>query len=175
MRVVVFSDVHWLSERLQVELYEYDPLLDYAPFLELCEVILSDPPDVVVNLGDFAATYEDNPLPEVYQKMHDTVKVVQLRGNHDPESSAFDYTVLDDVRYEHGHKLMADLSGEDASVEGYIKRLRERTKDERLVHGHTHQPAGPWPLDVGSVTFSGTYGEVIDGEARWLRLRTFRV
>ena len=175
MRVVAFSDVHWLSERLQVELYEYDPLLDYAPFIELCKLILADPPDVVVNLGDFAATYEDNPLPKIYQNVCDVVRVIKVRGNHDDQGDGVDHVEIDGVRYEHGHKLIADLPGEDASVEGYLQRLRENTEGERLVHGHTHQPAGPWPLDVGSVTFNGTYGEVIDGEARWLKLRTFRV
>ena len=175
MRVIAFSCVHWLSRRLQVELYNYNPPLDYGPFLELCEVILSNPPDMVVNLGDFAALYEDNPLPAQWLRVVSSMKVVQLRGNHDPESSSFDHVTLDDVRYEHGHKLMTDLPGQDSSVRDYVQRLRENTKGERLVHGHTHQFAGPWPLDVGSVTFSGTYGEVVDGEARWLKLSAFRV
>lgn len=42
--------------------------------------------------------------------------------------------------------------------------LRENTKGmTNLVHGHTHVPCAGWPLDVGSVTFSQTYGEIIDG------------
>ena len=171
MRVVAFSDVHWLSKRLQVELYSYDPLLNYAPFLELCELILADPPDIVVNLGDFAAIYEDNPLPEVYQNVCDVVKVVKVRGNHDDRDDGVDYVEIDGVRYEHGHKLAA--WGSIESKREYIELLRENAKGLRIVHGHTHQPhrGAPWPLDVGSVTFSGTYGEIVDGrDARWLKL-----
>jgi len=164
MRVIAFSDVHWLSKKLQVELYEYDPLLDYAPFLELCELLLADPPDVVVNLGDFAALYEssENSLPEVYQNVRDTMKVIKIRGNYDDKADGVDRVEIDGVRYEHGHKL---AGGNPESRREYIQLLRENAKGLRIVHGHTHQPywGAPWPLDVGSVTFSGTYGEIIDG------------
>jgi len=143
--------------------------------LELCELLLADPPDVVVNLGDFAATYEDNPLPKVYQNVCDVVRVIKVRGNHDDRADGVDNVIIDGVRYEHGHKL---AGGNPESRREYTQLLRENAKGLRIVHGHTHQPywGAPWPLDVGSVTFSGTYGEIIDGgNARWIRLSTFRV
>jgi len=50
--------------------------------------------------------------------------------------------------------------------QGRREDLRRNVADLRLVHGHTHVPYLPekgWPLDVGSLTFSRTYGEVVDG------------
>ena len=65
MRVVAFSCVHWMSRNCQVNIYEYENPLDYSPLYELCWRLLDDPPDVVVNLGDFTETYweEAPPLP----------------------------------------------------------------------------------------------------------------
>ncbi len=176
MRVIAFSCVHWMTRELQVNAYEYDPPLDYAPFLALCNIILENPPDAVVNLGDFTETaWRDNRHPPdaytIIQRMGNagTFEFYKLAGNHDPDDG--EQTVsIDGVRYEHGHKLASKMPGADTSVEGYIERLRENTVGEKIVHGHSHVPAGPWSLDVGSVTFSKTYGEIIDGEAKILHI-----
>ncbi len=175
MRVIAFSCVHWMTRELQVGVYEYEPALDYAPFLALCDLILADPPDVVVNLGDFTETfYGDNyPLPPAYKKIADILHVIKIAGNHDRDDG-HQFIDLDGVRYEHGHKLAPNMPGADASVDGYIERLRINTAGEKIVHGHSHEPyqGAPWPLDVGSVTFSQTYGEIIDGQGRWRRIET---
>ena len=176
MRVIAFSCVHWMTRELQVNVYGYDPPLDYAPFLALCNIILDDPPDAVVNLGDFTETaWRDNcRLPDAYtiiQRMGNagTFEFYKLAGNHDHNDGEKTVTI-DGVRYEHGHKLVPNMPGADASVDDYIARLRENTVGEKIVHGHSHIPAGPWALDVGSVTFSKTYGEIIDGKAKILKL-----
>jgi hypothetical protein len=175
MRVIAFSCVHWMTRELQVDVYEYNPPLNYAPFLALCDLILEDPPDVVVNLGDFMETfYGDNrPLPATYREIVDNLHVIKIAGNHDRDDGHQTIT-LDGVRYEHGNKLVPNMPGADASVDDYIARLRENTAGKKIVHGHSHEPrwGAPWPLDVGSVTFSQTYGEIIDGQGRWLRLET---
>ena len=178
MRVIAFSCVHWMTRELQVDVYEYNTPLDYRPFLQLCNIILDDPPDVVVNLGDFTETfYKDNRRsPDAYtliQLMGNAGKLefYKLAGNHDRDDGA-QYITIDDVRYEHGHKLAPNMPGADASVVGYVERLRENTVGQRIVHGHSHYPSGPWALDVGSVTFSQTYGEIVDGEAFIKTLKT---
>ncbi len=167
MRVVVFGDVHWMSRHVQEEVYEYERPLDYGPFIRLCKQLLQAPPDVVVDLGDLAERYweDPSPLPEEYRRLVSEPRFVKLRGNHDRDDGD-EYAVFDGVRYEHGHKLGPKPRTE--SREEYVVDLRVMTKGQRLVHAHTHVPqdaAGleDTPLDVGSVTFSGTYGEVVDG------------
>ncbi len=176
MRVIAFSCVHWMTRELQVDVYEYESPLNYTPFLALCNIIRNDPPDVVVNLGDFTETFwrDNRRAPDAYtivQLMGNAgiFEFYKLAGNHDRDDGE-QFVIIDDVRYEHGHKLAPNMPGADASVDGYVARLRENTAGKKIVHGHSHMPAGPWPLDVGSVTFSQTYGEIIDGEARILSL-----
>ncbi|KKL75693.1 hypothetical protein LCGC14_2052310 [marine sediment metagenome] len=176
MRVIAFSCVHWMTRELQVDVYEYNTPLDYRPFLQLCKLIAKDPPDVVVNLGDFTETfYGDNrSLPPAYTQLEPDIHIIKLAGNHDRDDGQ-QYVTIDDVRYEHGHKLVPSMPGADASVDTYIERLRRNTESMLLVHGHSHEPHGgngKWPLDVGSVTFSKTYGEIIDGKAEWKSLET---
>ncbi len=162
-----------MTQKLQADVYEYDPYLDYAPFLALCDLILAKPPDVVVNLGDFTETfYGDNyPLPATYKEIADTLHVIKIAGNHDRDDG-HQFIDLDGVRYEHGHKLAPKMPGADRSVDNYIEELRRNTAGEKIVYGHSHEPSrgAPWPLDVGSVTFSQTYGEIIDGQGRWRRI-----
>ena len=165
MRVIAFSCVHWMSRSLQVNVYEYEKPLDYVPFIRLCDIIVQTRPDAVVNLGDFTETYWEDPpmLPDLYRWVQLGTVVHKLAGNHDRDNGA-DHVVLDGVRYEHGHKL--GVPGGDESVDGYIRGLRQNTSGLRVAHGHTHVPhngVGGWPFDVGSVTFSRTYGEIIDG------------
>ena len=175
MRVIAFSCVHWMTRELQVDVYEYDPPLDYAPFLALCNLIFEDPPDVVVNLGDFTERFygDTRPLPMEYNVLEELTHVIKIAGNHDRDDG-HKFIELDGVRYEHGNKLAPNMPGADASVDGYVGRLRENTAGQKIVHGHSHEPywGAPWPLDVGSVTFSQTYGEIIDGQGRWLRIAT---
>jgi predicted phosphodiesterase len=153
-----------MSRQLQVDVYEYDPPLDYRPFYRLLWELNENPPDAIVNLGDFTETFYGDycPLPRAYKNLHETGRLVKLRGNHDRDDG-IEFINLDGVRYEHGHKL-GTMKGADASVDGYIEMLRENTHGiTNLVHGHTHVPNAGWPLDVGSVTFSRTYGEIVDG------------
>lgn len=166
MRVIAFSCVHWMTRKTQVEVYGYDEPLDYGPFIHLCDLIISSQPDVVVNLGDFTEDFweDKNDIP----KLPDAYTLIQLdwrgsfykiAGNHDRYGEQF--IELDGVRYEHGHKL--GLPGNFESQDLYVEALRENVRGAKIVHGHTHIPSEAWPLDVGSVTFSHTYGEIIDG------------
>ena len=168
MRVVAFADVHWMSRHVQEEVYEYDPPLDYAPFVRLCKRILRNLPDVIVDLGDLTELYwESAPkMPDAYTLLqleglnNDDVEFHKLNGNHDRDNGE-EYTIIDGVRYEHGHKL----GPRTETREEYVVEVRVLTVGQRLVHGHTHMPQDGMPLDVGSVTFNGTYGEVIDGKS----------
>ncbi len=164
MRVVAFADVHWMSRRVMNEVYEYDPPLDYEPFIRLCMLIIHNMPDVVIDLGDLTERYWEDPPPLPYEYIRLTREAptfIKLRGNHD-HSDGDEYAVFDSVRYEHGHKLGPKPRTE--SREEYVVGLRAATKGQRLVHAHTHFPQDGMPLDVGSVTFSGTYGEIVDGK-----------
>lgn len=177
MRVIAFSCVHWMERKLQVDVYEYTTPLDYRPFLKLCEIIAKDPPDVVVNLGDFTETfYGDNRhLPDVYTQLEPNIHIIKVAGNHD-RNDGHQYISIDGVRYEHGHKLAANY-GRATSRDEYRDMVREGVRDLAgpVVHGHTHTPYS-YPqrptqaMDVGSVTFSQTYGEIIDGEMQWKSL-----
>lgn len=166
MRIVAFSCAHLMTRSTQLDVYGYTKPLDYNPLRRLIADLINDPPDVVVNLGDFTEpVYEDDGLiVEVllpyYERLCRDVRAIKLRGNHD-KSRGDEFVELDDVRYEHGHKLTRP--GDDGSVEGYVTSLREATKGRRLVHGHSHAPKAGWPLDVGSITFSQSYGEITDG------------
>ena len=164
MRVVAFSCAHWMSREVQEEIFEYESL-NYSPFLRLCKKLIEDPPDVVIDLGDLAEiVYEELPLPEEYiQLTYSMPRFHKLLGNHDPQDGE-EFIEIDGVRYEHGHKLGTIRSG---NREEYMKSVRENTVGMKLVHGHTHIPSETvgLPLDVGSITFSRTYGEIIDGRA----------
>jgi len=172
MRVIAFSCVHLMTLETAIGVYEYEGELDYEPFHKLCLIIQQDPPDVVVNLGDFTEPFYEKPQRCVVweatmELLKEKVQFIKVAGNHDREDGV-DNVVLDGLRYEHGHKLSSEQApGADGSVEGYIKALRANTLGERLVHGHTHVPyLGPpdlLPLDVGSVTFSSTYGVIENG------------
>ena len=144
--------------------------LDYAPIRALIKRILEDPPDAVVNLGDFTEPFYDidtDPiidalLPE-YKELSYVADVHELSGNHDRGKYPQSYTVIDNVRYEHGDRLVP--SGM-SKTEEYIKILRQSAKEwgPKLVHGHSHFPNEGWPLDVGSITYSRTYGIIEEGE-----------
>ena len=173
MRVIAFSCVHLMTRALQTNIYEYEQPLDYEPFHKLLSLILADPPDAVVNLGDFTETYwgDTFTLPVDYVRLMASkkTKLIKIAGNHDP-ADGYSAEMVDRLRYEHGHKLVPNMPGADSSTDGYTQRLRENTAGMRLVHGHSHVPTEAWPLDVGSATFSQTYGEIIDGVPNLRRL-----
>jgi len=173
MRVIAFSCVHLMTRDLQVNIYEYERPLDYEPFHRLLASTLADPPDVVVNLGDFTETFwgDTFTLPVDYVRLmtSKSIKLLKIAGNHDPDEG-YSAEMVDRVRYEHGHKRVSSMLGADNSVDGYLQQLRDSTAGMRLVHGHSHVPQAGWPLDVGSVTFSRTYGEIIDGVPHLRRL-----
>ena len=171
MRVIAFSCCHLCSEETQLELY--DRLLDYTPVYKLMESILSDPPDFVVNLGDFTEPlYETPDLAKLLPEWSDVqeLNVCQLMGNHEAGRNLDieTHANFDGVRYEHGHyQTLVETDGKrELNPETYNAGLRKRHEGQRLVHGHTHIPytgENGWPVDVGSVVHSQTYGEIIDG------------
>jgi len=159
MRVIAFSCCHLATPETQQYLFCRE--LDYAPVRRLAEIIIETQPDKVINLGDFCESYYDDPdywrelMPEFTG-----IEMQWLQSNHEKEVRPIS-TMLDGVRYEHGHYGLYPAS---------VRAVRRAYRGRRVVHGHTHDPRDPWPLDVGSVAFSRTYGEIIDGEAflRWL-------
>ena len=178
MRVIAFSCVHLCTSETQVALQDHKYAYETAE--RLMSLLLNDPPDVVVNLGDFTEPLYDGIdvveelLPD-YLKLIEVTKVYRLKGNHDRFLDYPEMKTFDGVRYEHGHKLAAAYGGATSRAE-YTEMVRNEVRGlgAPVVHGHTHSPylypQGTQAMDVGSVTFSQTYGEIIDGEMRILNL-----
>ena len=159
-----------MTRETQVGVYEYEEPLDYGPWEELLEIIWSEMPDYVVNLGDFTEPYyEDAPThtPLAIDLLAcKRIRYIKLLGNHD-RTDGLDNVMLDGYRYEHGHKL-AQYGSQEYDHKEYVAALRENTKGMRVIHGHTHYPkltkfGDVTTLDVGSVTFSRTFGRINDG------------
>lgn len=165
MRVIAFSCCHLARPETQEALHGQ---ISLDPFRELIRGIIDNPPDIVINLGDFEEDYYDRPgyaliVAPDYAKLPDVAKLITLKGNHDKAGELF--TVVDGVRYEHGD------NGTSRALEGdrLIKAVRARFAGQRIIYGHTHKPFNGWGFDVGSVTYSQTYAEIIDGQP-FLRL-----
>ena len=143
---------------------------------KLMEMIISDPPDVLVNLGDFTEPMYETPdlpnlLPEWSEVQTKVKTIARLMGNHEAGFKHTGYKThwsFDGIRYEHGHYQvgMATHWRQFETGERYNQTLREVHRKQLLVHGHTHIPyvgEQGWPVDVGTVTHRQTYGEIIDG------------
>ncbi len=178
-RVIAFSCAHICTPETQIDLQDHN--YNYDNIRALLEIVADKTPDFLINLGDFTEPrYEDKKVSEklifkeipLYWDMHKYgVKVRRLNGNHDADEFGknINFIQIDEVRYEHGHQLI-NLRDRMSRKE-YAEKVHESTKDIRfkLVHGHTHMPQEGNPLDVGSITFTGTYGEIIDGKEFYLR------
>lgn len=156
-RVIAFSCAHIGTPDTQR--YFDRPETDYGNVKKLLAHILESEPDIVVNLGDWEERLYDQPyyanqiLPE-YIEVLKRFDVVKIAGNHDKDDGKTAVTI-DGVRYEHGHR------GTRARD---VESIRTKFANTKTVHGHSHEPKEGWPLDVGSITFTGTYGEIINGE-----------
>ena len=152
MRVVAFSDTHIATPDTQQWLFGGP--VDYSHCYRFIEMMMSNPPDTLICVGDFCEESWDTPdMWQVLLPEFTGLDVLRLRGNHDPNSGAQNVEI-DGVRYEHG-RARPDT----------IEAVRRKYADQRVVHGHTHGPQQPWPLDLGSLVFTGTYGEILDGVA----------
>ncbi len=170
MKVVAFSCAHLMGEGARSVFLEDGERLDYTPIRTLIFRLLQTPPNAVVNLGDFTEPIYDADttsvvealLPE-YRELKKFTKVYELNGNHDAGTNELNTITLDGVRYEHGNRLVP--SGM-SKTEEYIRMIRASAEawGPKLVHGHSHYPNEGWPLDVGSITYSRTYGVIVDGE-----------
>lgn len=155
-RVIAFSCAHISTPKTQR--YLHGKTYGYENLKRLIEIIIYDPPDLVVNLGDFQELlYEPDGIYRTAVPEYDNMPcpVIKLCGNHDKKQGALRH-VMGPVRYEHGH-----IGTRARDVES----IRRRFANTRTVHGHSHEPKAGWPLDVGSITFTGTYGEIINGES----------
>jgi len=170
MIVLAFSCTHLMNEVAIDYLLEENETISYAPIQALIKNILENPPDAVVNLGDFSEPFYDEDTARTieewvpdYKYIKDVANLYELSGNHDRGVYPQSYTVIDGVRYEHGDRLVP--SGM-SKTEEYIRILRKSAIEwgPKLVHGHSHFPNEGWPLDVGSITYSRTYGLIEDGE-----------
>lgn len=156
MRIIVFSCTHLCSPDIQQ--YLHGETYDYGNVTKMIKAIQASPPDMVVNLGDFEERlYEPIGFYKSVLPQYDGIPcgVIKLCGNHDKKDGK-DFVTIDGIRYEHGH---IGTRARD------VDSIRSRFKNCKIVHGHSHVPYDGWGFDVGSITFSGTYGEVIDGEA----------
>lgn len=164
--IVAFSCTHLCSPQTQLDLQEHN--YKYSNARHMLDVWVRYPPDYVVNLGDFVEPMYDDDLtiealieteiPD-YLKLKQVTEVIELDGNHDRGYNSRSFVDLHGIRFEHGHQLVPFSSGNFVSKDKYIEKIREATNGvDRLVHGHTHDPQKGPPLDVGSLTFSNTYG-----------------
>ncbi len=171
MRVVAFSCLHLATRITQVQLQDHE--YNYRRAEDMFTYCQRTQPDLVINLGDFSEPYYDT-LEQVEMMERFIVPTfrqlpyLNLGGNHDRLHDYPTHYEIDGVRYEHGHQLIGSRG--DISREEYVAEVRKATSnlDFKLVHGHTHYPSLKYEegkaFDVGSITFSGTFGEIIDGE-----------
>lgn len=144
MRIITFGCSHFASADVQMILQ--DRTYDYKHCANLATVIKRERPDLVIDLGDWEEDYYEPTgmairlCPELAQ-----IERVRIKGNHD--RAGLLSCTYDGVLYEHGYKKIYNTG-------------------DKVVHAHTHNPHDGWPLDVGSITFTGTYGIVVNGLAR---------
>ena len=177
MKVIAFSCAHICTPETQMDLQDHS--YNYDNIRELLEICAEKTPDFLINLGDFTEPRYDSrdvsdkllfkEIPLYYEISKYGVVVRRINGNHDTERDTDNVIDIDNVRYEHGHQLIG--VNNRVSRKEYANLVHESTKDinYKLVHGHTHTPKEGNPLDVGSITFTGTYGEIIDGKEFYLR------
>lgn len=180
MKIAAFSCAHLCSPDTQRDLH--DMQIDYGPLIAMLMDLVEDPPDYVVNLGDFVEPMYDSPeiMEELiekvipwYRMLQDVTEVIEVNGNHDYRHDRANQAVVDDITFEHGHQLFRPMGFESRTE--YVALLRETTQNlqYKLCHGHTHYPhtmGSGWPLDVGSISFSRTYGIIEDGKPRLVML-----
>ena len=135
--------------------------------------------DRLILLGDTVESLYDtvDDLDQIYgtymRELHSNVVVIL--GNHDstatslyklwfpnaPIGTAFR---LDGITYLHGHLIAPPNDGRVVPRDEYLQSIRVGIKPYApIVYGHTHEPLlGADAMDVGSVTYSRTYGIVRD-------------
>lgn len=176
MKVLAFSCAHLASplvQRQMAGLYTAPAPWDYGPFLRLLQMVQDDETITdLVNLGDLSEPFYDRKATDL-EVMYGVVtrrlarkrglRVVNLAGNHDPGGGRPLDTLIDGVRYEHGHASMKAGHFEPAAIHAFYE-------GQPVVHGHSHVPKEGWGFDVGSVTFTGTCAIVENGQPRLVRL-----
>ncbi len=151
MLVLAFGCVHFASPAVQKELQDNE--YNYENVLKLMEVIKTKKPDAVVFLGDWEEDYYEQSgwsnrlCPGLAELVTHKIK-----GNHDRDGLPF--VAIDGWKYEHGHNNKPSWKLED---------IRAFYEGKKIVHAHTHRPVNGTPLDVGSITFTGTYGIIENG------------
>lgn len=168
MRVIAYSDAHFGLPKT-LEILELNP--NYENCCVLAEIINREKPDLVISVGDFSELlYEKGIDYGACFRMLKDVTDIFLAGNHDPYLGLQEY-FLDDVKYFHGkYRGCAN-----ESREAHIKDCRVKAQNDPfyVVMGHTHEPLlGEGFLDIGSITLTGTFAEIINGEAK---LRSVKV
>lgn len=157
MRVFAFGDAHIATPETQRELFGRE--FDYKECCRFAEIVARETPDVVICLGDLCEDFWDGPMlwRKIVPELGD-IPMLRLRGNHEMQGLPT-CVEIDGVQYCHG-----------LAVPNTIEGVRQRYAGQVVVHGHTHEPREPWPLDVGSITFTGTFAEIVDGRGRlrWL-------
>jgi len=155
MKVLAFGCTHFATPQSQILLF--DKHIDYSNYEKLLEILHAGDFDQVVNLGDYWEAYYDTKesVCSAYPLCLDTPFYLSIKGNHD--KSGYPFVEIDGIRYEHGHNNKCSNG---------LKEAREIYEGKKVVHAHTHEPKEAWALDVGSITFTGTYGIIEDGIPR---------
>lgn len=158
MKVWAFGCVHLATADTAVYLWGHP--LDYKPCWSFLELFENERPDILISLGDlWEPLYDSNEeaasiCPPLWALLNERDGKL-ICGNHDRQNGQ-QRLVYDNVVYEHGHHKCWPLSATTENVRRAYKGLH-------CVHAHTHHPRKAWPLDVGSLTFTETFGEIIDG------------
>jgi predicted phosphodiesterase len=151
MKVLAFGCTHFATPNTQVLLF--DKHINYDNFTKLQKIMNNDFFDVIVNLGDYWEAYYDTIKDiESYYPIRNIPFMSAIKGNHDKYGYLF--VEIDGIRYEHGHNNKCSNG---------LKEARIIYKDKKVVHAHTHEPKEAWALDVGSITFTGTFGIIENG------------
>jgi predicted phosphodiesterase len=149
MKVIAFGCSHFASPEAQ-DIVQHGFRYGYDNAKKLASIIKDQNPDTVINLGDWE---EDDIEPSgMAMKLCPelaNIPQIKIKGNHD-FMGLLSYE-CDGILYEHGYNKTY-FSG------------------QKIIHAHTHVPKSGWPLDVGSLAFTGTYAFVDNGipELRYL-------
>jgi predicted phosphodiesterase len=173
MRIFTFSCAHIARPATLVGL---DMLWDinFENMRRFIKLVKREKPDAVINLGDLHEPfYEDGTeylriVPEYAELVAPDAawQLYEIAGNHDPGEFKALWAEVDNIRFEHGNKLTVITTRDFFGHHDYIQLVRTNYNNKKVVHGHTHVPyqgSQGWPLDVGSLTKDGTWGEILDG------------
>ena len=161
MKIWAYADCHIGTPETLREL-EINP--DFSKCLRFIQIYKEEKPDMVLSLGDFSEQIWDG--TKGLEKMFPFIAEMRgvttrfLNGNHDPIGE--DIIEIEGIQFLHGHQW-------ERASDGFVERLHQKANSQSkyTIIAHTHQPElGTNFMDVGSLTITGTFGEIDNNTKR---------